>query len=328
MKARIRLAVSAALLLALATGCGEFTPNSLRIEAKDPLTVGQTTKLRVIAVSEDGEEQEAPGPFEFASSNPGVATVDEDGLVTVHARGDVTLTVKTEWEDGTALEGSLREARPICNYPAFNDQLGHGKVMPPLSWRAYSSDGVPVTLRMEDIYCNVEWRDVKTVHFVFSAVWCNPCTNYARQLALVAPALKEMGMQIITVEIDSATPGIPVDTNRAYQHLKKIADPVAGFSAGDLDTRLPGAEADGANFLRKYMQEAAPGGAAVFPTRIIMRTSDMSIIADASAGGEWSGFGFPLDKIAQNPDGNWKLPSSGSETVPGESEPGGGGGEE
>ena len=58
--------------------------------------VGDTVQINCVYSPEEADTQEA----EFSSVNPKVATVDENGLVTAHARGTATINIKSR--DGSA----------------------------------------------------------------------------------------------------------------------------------------------------------------------------------------------------------------------------------
>lgn len=308
MKLRIRLAVLAALALVLAAGCGEeFEPTSLKIVPKGDLTVGETAQLEVIGIDDEGREEAITEGLSFKSSNEGVATVDENGLVTVHARAAVTLTATADLGESGTLEATF-ETTPICHYPAHDMALSDGKVVPPLRWQAKDANGMPFEFKMEDVYCNLEWRGVNTLHLVFSAGWCGPCTEYARYLSPLSGTLAQKGMRILTVEMDTMFRGQDADTNFAFDHLKKIATPVSGFSAGLRNTYLAGHEKNFRDVLRQFVT--------IYPTRLIVRTADMRVIADGSVDGPWRQTTFPLEDIAANPNANWSQPGAGGTPQP------------
>ncbi len=308
---RARIGLGAATLLLLATACGDNPVTSLRIVPSSDLKVGETTQLEVFAIHEDGSEKPIKEKLSFESSDEAVATVDETGLVTVHRRGPLVLTAKADVGDDGVVEGTL-EKTPRCEYPAHNGKLGNGEVIPPFRWRAKLPSGRDIDFRLEDVYCNVEWKDVKTIHFIVSAGWCPYCNEYARELSSKDGLLRSLGMQVVTIEIETSMPGGPADTEFAYRHLKSLREPVAGIVAGDLNTVLPGAPLNGRNFITRS------GFAAALPTRTIIRTSDMKMIADASVTGPWSGYGFPLEAIAKNPELDWSTPEAAAKNLNGQ----------
>lgn len=305
MKTRSALGAAVALLLLMTAACGEeeFRPTSLRLTMESDLAVGETSQIEVFAVADDGREEPVTENIQFATSDEAVATVDETGLVTVHARGPLTITATADLGEHGVLEGEFGETTPKCEYPEHDGTLGGGKVVPPLRWFAKLPSGQDIDFNLEDVYCNAEWRGVTTIHFVFSAGWCGPCTDYAKELSRKANRLRQLGMQIVTVELDTLTPGEPANTEFAYEHLSRISNPVAGIAAGDLNTILIGAPQNGRNFLRRS------GFIASFPTRSVVRTRDMKMIVDGSHKGPWYQYVFPLEEIAAAPEADWSNPT-------------------
>jgi hypothetical protein len=318
MKARIGLGALSALLLVVGFGCAEdeeepFRPTSIKLVAHGEFLRDEVFPLEVIGVDDSGKEVKLEEDLTFVSSNEEVATVDEKGVVTVHAGGPVTITATYAGDtaSGDALEAFV-EARATCVYPEYELTLGQGKVVPPLFWPARRPNGEAFIFRLEDVYCDAEWQWVKTIHFVFSAGWCGPCSEYAKYLSSVSGQLRREGMQVVTIELDTLIPGTPATTDFAYNHLKNLAEPIAGISAGDLQTFLDGAPNNGNNFLRKS------GFVQYFPTRSVVRTRDMRMIADASATGPWSEKALPLLDIARDPEADWSKPDSTTPGQPGE----------
>lgn len=312
MKARWSLSVVAALVLLLGAACGEFEPTSLRLVTHGEFLRDQTVQIEVIGIDDDGNEEVLKKGLTFRSSDERIATVDPNGLVTVHAGGPVTISVTAKLDSmEKPLEASI-ETRATCQYPEFDLKFGQGKVVPPLAWPAFLSNGDPIYFKLEDVYCDADWEWVKTIHFVFSAGWCGPCSDYARYLSGISAQLRREGMQVVTIELDTLIPGTPASTEFAYNHLKNLAEPIAGIAAGDLQTYLEGAPGNGNNFLR------TSGFVQYFPTRSVVRTRDMRMIADASATGPWANLNLPVLEIAKNPDADWSKPTPGAPGQPGE----------
>lgn len=274
-------------------------PVGLRLELDGDLLVGEERQLRAFFTMDDGTEQPATEVIAFESSREEVATVDETGLVQVVAGGDVVLRATATHELlEEPLVGELT-AVSGCTYPTFDGSLGQDKTMPPLTWSARSQDGNTFDFSLADVHCLADWKWAKTIHFVFSAGWCKPCADYAKDLGPRAAALRELGMQVVIVQIETNTGG-PADSAFAYRHLRNVTgNRVPGISAGDAETFLEGWPNEGYRFL------AESGFVKVFPTRIVVRTRDMRIIADASSTGPWQGRALPLEKIAENPETTW-----------------------
>lgn len=93
--------VMTAALLVLATGCKKVE----RIEVTPPTSklseAGQTVSLKASALTKDGEPVEKV-QFQFASSDPAVATVDATGQVSALKSGSATITAKADEKSGAA----------------------------------------------------------------------------------------------------------------------------------------------------------------------------------------------------------------------------------
>lgn len=313
MKARWSLSVVAALVLLLGAACGEFEPTSLRLVTHGEFLRDQTVQIEVIGIDDDGNEEVLKKGLTFRSSDERIATVDPNGLVTVHAGGPVTISVTAKLDSmEKPLEASI-ETRATCQYPEFDWKFGQGKVVPPLAWPAFLSNGDPIFFKLEDVYCDADWEWVKTIHFVFSAGWCGPCSMYAMQLARQAGSLRREGMLVVTVEIDTEYPGVAADSNFAKKHLAKLAEMAgqkqpAGIAAGDKDTHIWDPEArsyvPAKNFIRRS------DFIAFYPTKSIVRKRDMQMIVDGSGKGAWAGKVIPLLEIARDPEADWSKPPS------------------
>lgn len=219
----------------------------------------------------------------FASSNEAVATVDGTGVAKIVAGGPVTFT---------ATYGSLSatvDGRARCEYPRFSPEFVLGRVMPKLRWEhAYDRDGNYFEFDLEDVYCDADWKNTQTITFVLSAGWCGPCTQYAKDLSKIWMDLDDLGMKIVTVEVEDER-GRPGDADFARTHLEKITSGnVPSIAVGDADTR-PASFIAESPFLE------------YFPTAFVVRTRDMRIIAD---GKRWNSR-LPLARIAADPDADW-----------------------
>lgn len=273
-----------------AIGCTEaaveeapFAPTSIALEAEGDFKVGTSVQLRVFGVMEGREWREVETGAVFSSSNEAVATVDETGLVTIHAGGPVTLTASAEGFE-TALE-----ARSSCDYPRYTSQLGYGRTMPPLSWPARWPDGTDFTFDLANVHCDYDWQEIETITFVLSAGWCAPCTAYAQRLRNEKNLLRHHGMQIAIVEVQD-TQGDPADLGFAFDHLKRITgNNIPAIALGDKDTAPFSSFFENSGYIE------------YFPTTFVIRTRDMKIIADQKRGDGY----LPLLSIARNPDGDW-----------------------
>lgn len=285
-------------LTLFAWGCGEeepFSPTSLELLATTDFKVGGVFDLQVMGRDDTGKVEQLTADVVFATSDERVATVDEKGTVTLVAGGPLTLTA-TYGE----LEATL-EARPTCDYPESSPTLRYGNVLPRLRMPAAWPSGEPFVLDLAEVQCDAKWKSIETLHFVLSAGWCGPCTQYAQYLEHQAATLLRKGMQIVIVELETLSMGQAADTNFAYDHLSKITNHVPGIAVGDKGM-LPDL------FFRQS------GYVEAFPSVFVVRTSDMRMIADGTAS-FWMQYPMgpaerlPLHEIAENPDADWsKLP--------------------
>lgn len=186
-----------------------------------------------------------------------------------------------------------------CTYPDFDFALVQRTTVPPLAWRAMTPEGELIDFQLADVHCNADWKWVKTIHFVFSAGWCSSCTHYKRQLVRRAETLRNLGMLIVVIELQTKTVGQPADTAFAYAHAKALTDPPPWIVAGDLDTVLANSPDEGQGFIRRS------GFVTLYPTLIVVRTRDMNLIVDGSPNGSWAGRTLPLEQIARDPEKLW-----------------------
>lgn len=131
------------------------------------------------------------------------------------------------------------------------------------------------------------------------AGWCSSCTHYKRQLVRRAETLRNLGMLIVVIELQTKTVGQPADTAFAYAHAKALTDPPPWIVAGDLDTVLANSPDEGQGFIRRS------GFVTLYPTLIVVRTRDMNLIVDGSPNGSWAGRTLPLEQIARDPEKLW-----------------------
>lgn len=242
------------------------------------------SQVQLSAVGKRGsEEHELTWKVVYASSDDSVATVDENGLVTVLGGGAVSFTAQVGEKVSTAVEASIG-----CEYPGGRQTLGLDNTMPPLTWPAYWPDGEKFQLSLADVQCNAEWKNVKTMTFVVSAGWCGACTAYAQWLQGEVAELEKRGMQVVIVEVQDYE-GRPADAAFAYAHLGKITSVRPAIAIGDSDVK------PSANFF------GGSGYISYFPTTFVVRTSDMRIIADQKV----ANTSLPLRSIAEDPDADW-----------------------
>lgn len=247
---------------------------------------GEPEQLTVTATYDNGETKPVTEVITWETSNADVATVDANGLVTPLRGGAVQITATFQGQSVTL------DATTTCDYPRFARALVYGAVMPPLFWEdAFHSDGSKFDFRLEDIYCDVAYKDVKVAFFIISAGWCTPCTLYAQRLIPEAPFIKEAGGEIIIVESETADYG-PASNAYAQSHVDHIIGDAYAIRVGDHDTN------PFADFLHRQPLVQA------FPTVIAVRTEDMQVISDSNH----SMYYLPLRQIAEDPHADWSNP--------------------
>lgn len=275
-------------------------PLALRLEVVEgEFKVGTEVQVRALFEMDDGTELPVTEGLAFESSREDVATIDETGLIEVVAGGEAQIRATGSHELlEEPLVGEL-EISASCDYPAYSDGIGQGKTLPPLAWPAKKRDGTSFEFRLADVHCHADWKWAKTIHIAFTAAWCGPCTDYVRGLTSKASKLREFGMEVVILELETQQRTL-ASTDFAYLHVKSITNGmVPGIVAGDLQSMHEGTGAEG-GIIR------STGFVKVWPTRIVLRTRDMKVIADASSTGPWSGRQLPLENIASAPEMDWR----------------------
>lgn len=232
----------------------------------------------------DADELNGDGVFdEDVDTDPRVADTDGDGIV--------------DGEDAEPLVDPIAN----CAYPTVGSRVDLGQVFPDFAWDAAYSDGTPVELDMVDFYCNDEaWGDTTIMIMSVSTEWCQYCPDFWRHLDALSPMLEELGAQIVFTEVESNTGG-SIGTVRANEHINPYTPNGSGIRLGDGDNIY---QPDG---LR------TSGGADFFPSSLVIRRSDMQIIAHARYAE--NGAYMPFVRIAENPDADWSQPGP-PEVVP------------
>lgn len=291
--------VGVAGLAALLVGCGEGDDkapiSAIELAADGEFIVGTQVQLRVIATRSDDTRDRLVEGLVFTSSDDSIASVNPAGLVTVHVGGPVSFTATVDnFND-------VLDARTTCIYPNFAPDIVYGRTMPRLSWPAKWPNGESFTLDLADVHCNKEWREkIDTLVVVISAEWCNPCKDYAKKLALAAEGLEADHRTQILYVIGQDKNGDTIGTEYAYNYMDFLIDGrVPGIVVGDLDT-LPES-----GFVQTTSQLRA------WPSSFIVRTRDMKVIASNNLAPESDPY-LQIEKIADNPDGDWSKGNRGS----------------
>jgi uncharacterized protein YjdB len=74
--------------------------NSLSVTGTSPMTVGQQAQYTAIANMSDGSSPNVTSQSQWTSTNPSVATVDSNGVVTAIAQGTTTITATYQGQTG------------------------------------------------------------------------------------------------------------------------------------------------------------------------------------------------------------------------------------
>lgn len=104
----IRTIPAGLILILLGSACGGSDPVSTSVVAAVQITTqlgtlrpGQTSQFTALAVNALGNPINNAGTFTWASSAPGVATVNLDGLVTALSAGTTSITATVQGVQGT-----------------------------------------------------------------------------------------------------------------------------------------------------------------------------------------------------------------------------------
>jgi len=262
-----------------------------------PILPGQPKNFVAMGLFADGTERNITQEVTWTSSDDEIVSFDGDpraDFASVPGDGKVTVT---------ATLGSVSGALSTCTYPGdFSPYLspirgqGQGECpcdlsspIPYVYWdNAYYPGGVVKPLRFGELHCD---ESVSIMIFVVGTTWCGACTSYAQRIAEKASEIEAAGGRIVFIQLedDNHQPCTGAVANR---HLSNYIGDV-GIRVGDAETQ-PG---NGG-----YM--ASSGVVRGYPTVVIVRRSDMRIIADDSTGAR----DLDLAEVARNPDRDWTAP--------------------
>ena len=160
--------------------------------------------------------------------------------------------------------------RPIRQQGAGECPCSLGAPIPYVYWEnAFFPDGTQGPLRFGDLHCD---EDVSIMIFVVGTLWCGACTSYAQRIAQIAPDIEAAGGRIIFIELED-NDHQPCTSEVAHRHLSQYIGNV-GIRVGDADTQPGGGYVASSGVVRGY------------PTVVVVRRSDMRIIADDSTGAQ------------------------------------------
>ena len=256
----------------------------------DTLERRSNTALFVFGSYGDGSQPDLTADATWTSSDPTIATVDDNGVVEALKVGSVEISAA--FEDQT----TTKNFDVICTYPVdapnllFPDQS-----FPRISW----SDAVfpaatpqgPVSmgpLSSEDIFCGENDLDgYNGILLQISAEWCNPCRS-ARELFSANRAIFEAnGILPIFSEIRDARDAPNNSGEAANISMARELPADFGIRIGDTS----------GNILNQSPWLRA------FPTLVVIRTSDMKVVATSIT--QYSEFFQVYPDIFANLDWNW-----------------------
>lgn len=250
------------------------------------LEIGESLQITATATLANGDEADVTERVEWASSDLDVAEV-AGGLITLLSAGGADITASAD-----GVSASVR-VQSSCAYPAAptDNTLQVGSVIPNLTWNgAYMSGGAVRDFTLEDVYCGAEgFEDVRSITFIIGAGWCSACHQFIPEFAnqFHDPIQAEDGL-IIFVETETAN----YDTaTHAYANdeITRLIGPKDGIRIGDGQTLPTG------DFFRTSPTITA------LPTQMVVRTSDMQIIASSA---QSPGL-LPFVQLAADPEADW-----------------------
>lgn len=288
-EARATLDALAAKSMVTITGPSAM-PLALHLSTAE-LTIAVTASADATAELEwsDGTRTDVTSVATWSSSNNAAVTVSA-GHVTRVAAGTASIEVS---HLGLSASINVKEPAPPCTYPTGTPRIGVGDLMPNVSWTgAYMPDGTTTSLSLENIHCDTTFADKTIIIFDVGAAWCQPCTQYSRELDSQADAIEAAGAVIIFVEAQQTNGDLP-DSTYANDHLENNIGVDHGYRVGDGDT-MPTAGTFNNSPLTTQ-----------FPTALVVRKSDMKIILNQA---EWNDV-LPYSQIALHPDADWSHPN-------------------
>lgn len=254
--------------------------------------------VRLVAVYSDASREPLTGDIEWTSADPSVISIDDAGLAQGVHTG--TTEVTASWGDQTVTQ----ELTVGCRYPNFPNTLRYNSTMPALGWQGakyydISGRARDLDFSFESFYCDREWDGYDSMVVMIKAAWCLPCTQYAKnRLNPEAPQL--MHSRALTVYMEAQeTDGNPADNAYADMHMRRLIGDGYGVRVGDASTLGTTGEI---RELPAYIQNSPIVEA--FPTVLVVRKSDMRIIADSSR----AQFYLPLLDIVKNLNADWSDP--------------------
>ena len=148
----------------------------------------------------------------IATGKPGVMglTIGPDGRLWYVNAYEGTVNMIDALGEYTAPEVDL--TRPVagdCQYPAWNTDIGLGKVLPPLAWSVAIDGNTPLdSFSALDIYCNPEWSNVETVFFVVVPEWIPWLWEYVAYVDSLSAQIEAAGGRVVFVGAQNQVGGL------------------------------------------------------------------------------------------------------------------------
>lgn len=195
---------------------------------------------------------------------------------------------------GGTPEGDAAIAPEACVYPVSSGRFEFGGVVPDMSWRAaylgneLAEDGFD----LYEFHCSDAYDQYDILIFVVSTVWCPYCPGMMEYVDQLGARLEEEGALVVFTDVQNASGG-PINTESAQDHISQYVTLSKGYRVGDADNYEPNALGT-----QRIIQ--------AFPTTLVVRRDDMTVIADSSR----SNYYLPFVEIAMDPDADWSSPGA------------------
>lgn len=195
---------------------------------------------------------------------------------------------ETDNEDNNEIE------EPACAYPAdAAPRPIFGRTLPPMKWNlAITADGQNTLLDLEQVYCDPQFENIETIVFIFSATWCPNCPSYVKgYVQPLLPELQNENAMVVWVKAQN-NDFEPATSQTSFASFNR-------YFAGD-NTGVHGYFVGEANNVSEVTW-ANNALVNAFPSQVIVRKSDMKIIATSSQ----SEYLLPLLQVARHPEADW-----------------------
>jgi len=255
------------------------------------LPLDGTVQLRLMASLDDGSTEDRTADATWTSSADPTASV-VGGLVTAREEGTVTITaVWKGFEEAVSIE--VR-----CRYPKAVPLVAFGETFPEIRWQnaVFPGPTGPTTgpFDLEDVACGRDGYDAyDSVMLHISATWCGPC-QAARSFFLGDPSpFADHRVLALFSEVQDDDSNVTVTSLDAHESLRTELGDSFGIRLGDFDATPTNA----------LFTSFVDGEISAFPTHVVIRRSDMKVVAWSV--GQTSAFYTAFPTIVANLDWDW-----------------------